>query len=84
MRPDTPTGSIGRFADMSLIGHAQQIPDGRWAAEGWAPLPPSSQGFRGRTYQCQTCSPSKTAIKRPQITPPRMMSAGVDSSEREF
>lgn len=71
MRPDTPTGLYWSIrGHVACVEHADQIPDGLWTSERWAPLPLSSQGVRGRTYECQTCSPSNTAIRRAQLTHP--------------
>ena len=79
MRPDTPTGLYWSIrGHVACFEHAEQIPDGLWASERWAPLPLSSQGVHGRIYECQICSPSKTAIKRAQITHP----SGVGQPQR--
>ena len=42
--------------------HAAQILDAAWNAEGWAAVPESSQGFRGKRYQCEHCAPDRTAV----------------------
>jgi hypothetical protein len=69
VRAHTSTGLYWSIrGHVACSEHAKQILDPEWVSERWAPLPLSSQGFHGRTYQCETCSPSKTAIKHAEIT----------------
>ena len=48
--------------EVSCPTHASRVSDERWQSEGWAPLPRASQGFRGLQFQCQHCSPKRTAL----------------------
>lgn len=66
MLPDSPTGLYWSVRGHVVCSdHASQITNPQWAADGWAPLPQSSQGFHGRTYQCERCSPRQNPIQRP-------------------
>ena len=63
MIPVSPTGLYWSIrGNVACAEHASDIVQTRWASEGWAPLPQTSQGFHGRKYQCEYCSPKRTAL----------------------
>ncbi len=68
-----PTFSTGLYwstrGHVACADHAAQIVNSRWAAEGWSPMPPSSQGFRGIRYKCDYCSPQRTVFAEPTGSP---------------
>ena len=64
--PFTPTGLYWSLKGHVVCReHAATIPEAEWKAEGWAPLPESSQGRSGTRYQCERCAPDHTAIIHP-------------------
>jgi hypothetical protein len=66
MIPVSPTGLYWSIrGNVACAEHANDILQARWVSEGWAALPETSQGFHGRMYQCEFCSPKRTAIYHP-------------------
>ena len=69
MIPVSPTGLYWSIrGNVACAEHANNIEEARWDSEGWAPLPHTSQGLRGRTYQCEYCSPDRTAIYHQDVS----------------
>ena len=69
--PESPTGLYWSIrGHVACPHHAPQVEESRWACEGWLPIPSRSQGFRGMTYQCQSCSPDHTAVVQSGSLPP--------------
>ena len=42
--------------------HLNAVTDARRAADGWEPLPITSQAIPGRRYQCQQCAFDSVAV----------------------
>ena len=63
MMPTSPTGLYWSVrGQVACLEHAARLTEAEWLAEGWQPLPVSSQGHRGPRYQCQFCSPQQAAV----------------------
>ena len=63
LMPESPTGLYwSRRGQVACPHHASLVEEDRCTADGWVVLPLSSQGFHGRRYQCQYCSPDGTPI----------------------
>jgi CRP-like cAMP-binding protein len=59
MLPDSPTALYWSLrGEVACSAHTPDPCCSQWMAEGWQPLPKSSQGIRGSRYQCQHCSPT--------------------------
>jgi hypothetical protein len=66
MQPESLTGLYWSIRGEVACGvHGPDADDPRWTAEGWQPLPPSSQGARGINYQCQHCAVSNDPFFSP-------------------
>jgi hypothetical protein len=67
--PITETGLYWSIrGEVACPGHASRISHDRWQSEGWVPLPTSSQGYRGMQFQCQHCSPNRSALVHRAVT----------------
>ena len=69
VQPVTETGLYwSSRGEVACPRHASRISVDRWQSEGWVPLPRSSQGYRGMQFQCQHCSPNRTALVHRAVT----------------
>ena len=64
--------------EVACFVHTPSTDNPRWRAEGWQPLPTSSQGFHRIRYQCQHCSPQHISIGRNPANIPRQAEASDD------
>jgi hypothetical protein len=61
--PPSPTGFYWSVrGHVACLEHVARLTEAQWIAERWEPLPASSQGHGGNRYQCQYCSPERTAV----------------------